>query len=146
MTVDDEALLTGIREVYDEADPEPPDLVDRVEFALSMAEPDGEILRPVRPREGAVARGDDEQARLITFNGNTVTIMVNMTPAPDGTLRVDGWFTPAAAYRVELRGTSGTLTTSSDPGGRFSFDHVPHGLAQIAVLTDVPMITPAIDL
>jgi hypothetical protein len=145
MSPDEKAILAQICDVYDEADPEPADLVDRVEFALTFAAPDARILRPVRLREPAIARSD-EQTRLITFNGESLTIMVNLTPNADGTLRLDGWLTPGASHPIELYVPSGVTTTTSDKGGRFSFDRVHHGLTQITVLTDVPVITPAIDL
>lgn len=141
----DAVVLGNVRRLWSVADPVPVDLVDQVLFALDVADLDVEFLRCGNRLGLAAARGD-EQTRLITFDGSTLTIMVNITANADGTARVDGWITPAACHPVELRTSAGELSSASDDGGRFSFDSVARGLTQLLVRAGGGVTTPTIVL
>jgi hypothetical protein len=54
---------------------------------------------------------------------------------PDSLVRIDGWLAPAAALQVELRfpEPASPRVVSADAAGRFAFDGVPHGIAQLLV-------------
>ena len=142
----DEELLRRLRDMWDETDPAPALLADLACFALDHATADDEVLEVVRqPRLAAAARGD-ERSQLITFDSASLTIMVNVTPHADGSLRLDGWITPPAAYPVELRTPTSTRSTSCDENGRFSFTGVVPALAQLSVRANGTVTTPAIAL
>lgn len=144
MSTDDELLLR-MRDMWGEADPVPADLADLSCFALDHATADDEVLDIVRKPRLAAARGD-ERSQLITFDSASLTIMVNVTPHSDGSLRLDGWITPPAAYPVELRTPTSTRSTSCDDNGRFAFTGVVPALAQLSVRANGTVTTPAIAL
>jgi hypothetical protein len=130
----DLALLADLRTVYENVDPVPPGLVEQVQFAIALESLDVEVLR-LREADSplAGARGE-EQTRTITFDTESLTIMISISAAdPDDRVRIDGWLAPAAAHQIELRTASGSLTTVADDQGRFVIDLIPHGMAQLVV-------------
>ena len=70
----DVAILAGVREAYTALDPVPADLVDRVLFAIALADLDLEVCQLGAVSELAVAgtRGD-EPSRTIAFDGDSLT-------------------------------------------------------------------------
>lgn len=143
----DRAILAGVKDFWATADPMPSGLLDRIKFAIELETVDLEVMRltDVQP---AAARGD-EQSRLITFDSESVTIMVSIRPNPDGTIRVDGWLTPAGRHPIELRTSETGMATMSDEDGRFVLDTIQPGLAQLIVKptgTTRTVTTPSIAL
>jgi hypothetical protein len=70
-------------------------------------------------------------------------------PNKDGTIRLDGWLTPPASHPIELRTENGPVMTTSDDGGRFVVDGVPHGMTRLIVRPGSrtrAVSTPAISL
>jgi hypothetical protein len=144
----DELILSGVNELWGSVDPMPADLIDQVLFAIDLDSVDIEVLR-LAELEVVAARGE-ELSRLITFDGDRLTIMVRVSPNQDGTTRIDGWLTPAASHAIELRTVAGgSLAEVSDAAGRFVFGAVPAGLAQFVVHptgSEHTVTTPAISL
>ncbi|WP_033261610.1 hypothetical protein [Amycolatopsis vancoresmycina] len=142
-------LLAGVRELWEDADPMPATLVDQIRFAIQLEDVDLEVMR-IREQEAlAITRSAAEQGRLITFDSESLTIMVNVSPEPGGTIRLDGWLTPPAEHPIEVRTATGPLTTTSDAEGRFAVSGVPHGMVQVLVRTlgrSRTVSTPAIEL
>jgi len=142
-------LLAGVRELWEDADPMPATLVDQIRFAIALEDVDLEVMRIREQELLADARSAAEQGRLITFDSESLTIMVNVSPEPGGTIRLDGWLTPPADHPIEVRTCCGPLTTTSDAEGRFAVSGVPHGLVQVLVRTvgrSRTVSTPAIEL
>jgi hypothetical protein len=131
-------------------DPPPPALDERVLFTLSLTNLDAEVAR-LAAAAPAAAR-TTERTRTITFESTTRTVMITVVDRPDHLIRMDGWLAPAAATRVELRFPEPTAarTVTSDDAGRFVFDEVPHGLAQLVIHPPSPdaprVVTPSLDL
>lgn len=145
---DDAELLDAVRQVLDEADPVPAGLVDRVRFAIELDDIDVELSRLVMMPVLAAARSD-EFARLVTFQSDSLTIMVTLEQGTDGTTRIDGWLTPASCRRIEVRCTTGPMSTESDDTGRFSLDAVPAGNVRLVVhdaASPLRVITPTIEI
>jgi hypothetical protein len=145
---DDDALLAAVAAVLDAADPVPPGLVDRVRFAIELDDVDAELSRLVE-MSSLVAARSEEFTRLVTFQGDTLTIMVTLEQRADGTTRIDGWLTPAACRRIEVRCPAGPRSTESDDTGRFSLDAVPAGTVRLVVHDPGGthrVITPTIEL
>lgn len=126
----DDAALADIRRHWEALDPVPADLVERVRFAVALSTVDTELLRLIETESLAAVRGD-ERTRLITFGGDTMTIMVNVSPNDDGSARLDGWLSPPAACAIELRTSRGPLRTEADGDGRFALAAVPAGGVQL---------------
>lgn len=142
----DAAILAEVRHLWTDNDPVPDGLVDQIQFAMDLEYLDVEVLRMTMLDAAASSRGD-ELSRLVTFSSDTLTIMIRVFPAKDGTNRIDGWLTPGDCHPVELRTGNATLTTESDPTGRFAFVAVPGGLTQLMVKptgTAKTVTTPAI--
>jgi hypothetical protein len=128
----DAEILDGIRTLYTEVDPPPRHLVERVQFALELADADVEVFRLGLDHDLVTAtRG--EQSRTVTFDSDSMSIMIRLSPGEHGRIRLDGWLAPPAARQVELRTRGSARSTDADDQGRFVFDEVPHGLVQLAV-------------
>ncbi len=132
---DDQAILGRLAEVYALLDPPPGDLDERVSFAIELAGADAEVARlSERLAIGSGARGS-ERIRTITFDADSRAVMITVTDQADALVRIDGWLAPGAALRVELRmpEPAQPLNVIADAAGRFAFDGVPHGIAQLLV-------------
>jgi hypothetical protein len=135
----DHEILDRLAGVQARLDPPPANLDERTTFVLELTTLDGEVARL---REdllvGSGARAL-QRTRTITFDADSCTIMVTIVERVDGLVRLDGWLAPAAALAVELRlaGTpdlpARSSTVTSNESGRFVFDRVPRGLAQLLV-------------
>ncbi|MFC4851995.1 hypothetical protein [Actinophytocola glycyrrhizae] len=145
---DDAALLAAVSALLEAADPVPPGLADRVRFAIELDDVDAELSRLVE-LSSLVAARSDEFTRLVTFQGDSLTIMITLERGADGTTRIDGWLTPAACRQVEVRCPARQLSTESDDTGRFSLDGVPSGTVRLVVHdpgSTHRVITPTIEL
>jgi hypothetical protein len=131
----DFALLNFLRAYYDEHDPVPDGLVERIQFELTLDALHAELatLMQMDMAGAGVRSAAPEAVRTITFTSESLTTMVTLTPQPDGTVRVDGWATPGAGIRVELLLTDGPRETYADDDGRFVFEDVPSGLAKFVM-------------
>jgi hypothetical protein len=128
----DFSILRGVRALWHALDPVPSALVDQICFAMALESNDFDVLRLTERMRFEVARGE-EQSRLITFDSDALTIMIKIDRNRDGTVRLDGWLTPPASHPIELRTPAGSMTTTSDGGGRFALDGIGPGMAQLVV-------------
>jgi hypothetical protein len=150
---DDQAILYRLAGIYALLDPPPADLDERVSFAIALEDADAEVARlGVWQMAGSGARGT-ERIRTVTFDADSRAVMITVALRADGLVRIDGWLAPAAALRVELRllEPAPARIAIADTAGRFVFDGVPHGIAQL--LVDAPtdetaprVVTPAFSL
>jgi hypothetical protein len=128
----DLTLLDEIARLYEAVDPMPPDLAERVKFALELEQYDGEVLH-AREEPLVGARGAAPESRTVTFDSESLTVMIDIGVPAGDMVRLDGWLAPPGDHVVELRTSQGSLSTRADEGGRFVFDAVPRGLAQLVV-------------
>ena len=120
-------------------------LVEQIQFALQLEDVDFEVMR-ISEAELAATRSS-EQGGLITFDSDSLTIMVKVTAETGGTIRLDGWLTPPAGHPIEIRTANGPKGTNSDADGRFAVGGVPHGMVQVVVRTPgLAVSTPAVEL
>jgi hypothetical protein len=127
-------LLEGIREVFESADPMPTDLPERIRFTLALRNLETEVARLTAEDERpAVSARGTEQSRTITFDSDSLTIMIRIDANQDGTARVDGWLAPPQRREIEMKAATTSLSVSSDEQGRFAFARVPRGTAQLIV-------------
>ncbi len=134
MATADAALLDQLQSMWEHTDPVPSGLVERVTFAIGLDNLDVEMMRLTEEvLVPAGARGA-EHVRTITFGGESVTVMVTVSQERrQDVFRLDGWLAPSAALSIELRRADGSLSTVSDEDGRFVFEDVPPGLAQLVL-------------
>lgn len=130
----DVAVLDTVRGLCEAADPVPPQLYDRVRFALDLGDVERELATVCDAVEPMVAVRGDEHAKTITFECGQLTIAITITPTGHNRNRVDGYLAPAGALQVELRSGELRAQTRSDDYGRFAFDDVAGGELQLAAL------------
>jgi hypothetical protein len=131
----DESVLAKIKALFEAVDPAPPDLAERVRFAVALADLEAEAARLVEEAafEPALTRGTTEESRTITFDSTELTIMIRIDANADGTVRVDGWLAPPRACRIEVSLPDGALAVEADADGRFAFSSVPRGTVRFVV-------------
>lgn len=148
-------ILSQIRDAYAASDPMPPDLPERIRFSLALRELEVEVASlAARESQPALASRGEEQSRTVTFDSDSLTIMIRIDPNGDGTVRVDGWLAPPQRREIEMKTESSPLTVLTDEHGRFAFAIVPRGTAQLIVRSaqDGPsgsgrsVVTPALVL
>lgn len=141
----DMSILADVHAFHSLTDPPPADLTERVRFAIALEDIDRDGLDVVVSRlqdeqlVGSGARGT-ERTRTVTFDSDSLTIMVTITGSASGGVRIDGWLAPPGPLRIELRITRDRAdsrgqshTTTADGTGRFVFDGITPGLAQMLV-------------
>jgi hypothetical protein len=134
---DGSRTLDSIRELFQTTDPMPPDLPERIRFALALRHLEVEVARVAEADERAVAVRGTECSRTVTFDSDSLTIMIRIDANPDGTARIDGWLAPAQRSEIEMKIEMKTgprsLSAACDEHGRFVFARVPRGTAQLLV-------------
>jgi hypothetical protein len=142
----DAELFKALARVTDRVDPMPPGLVERIGFALSLAELEAEVarLQELDLTASGVRSEAGEQARTVTFTSQSLTTMITVEPIGDDRVRIDGWLAPAGPARVELRRGADSRQVEADDDGRFVFADVPSGPVQLVVHRPgvAPVITP----
>src|SRR5579863_2503789 len=123
----DLGLLDDIRELYQAVDPMPADLPERIRFSLSLRDLEIEMARFVDEEMSAAGVRGAEQSRTITFDSESLTVMIRIDANKDGTVRVDGWLAPPQRREIEMKTVADPLRVSSDEQGRFAFARVPRG-------------------
>ena len=130
----DLALLDDVRDLYQAVDPMPADLPERIRFSLALRGLEVEVARLTAEEDLPVlATRAVEQSRTVTFDSDSLTIMIRIDANTDGTARVDGWLAPSQRREIEMRTTAGTLSVVSDEQGRFAFTSVSRGIVQLVV-------------
>ena len=151
----DLGLLDGIRELFQAADPMPADLPERLRFFLALRELEVEVARlSTEEHQPSLAARGAEMSRTITFDSDSLTIMIRIDANRDGTVRVDGWLAPPQRREIQMKTTLDSLIVASDEQGRFAFARVPRGTAQLVVRpedseqseTGRSVVTPALIL
>jgi len=133
MIPDDESLLATVRELFAVADPMPPDLTERIRFMFALRQLDAEVAHIVGADGARLGARGTEESRTITFDSDSLTIMIRIDSNPDESVRVDGWLAPPQSRRVEMRMTDASLDVMADGSGRFVFPGVPRGSARVVV-------------
>jgi hypothetical protein len=150
----DFALLADMQDLYQAMDPMPADLPERIRFSLSLRDLETEVARLAEEDLSAAAVRGAESSRAITFDSESLTIMIRIDANSDGTVQIDGWLAPPQRREIEMKTSADPLSVSSDEHGRFAFSRVPRGVAQLTVRPAGPkqsgagpaVVTPALIL
>ena len=111
----DFAILDGIRAIFEQIDPMPADLPERVRFSLALRGLETEVARLVTEEDPrlAGARGT-EQSRTVTFDSDSLSIVIRIAGNKSGSVRIDGWLAPPQRREIEMQTSAETLSVSSD--------------------------------
>jgi hypothetical protein len=129
----DAALFARLRLAWEEVDPVPADLVDRMVAAVAVEDLTREyaLLTLVEGSLAAV-RGEADTATL-QFSDGTTSVLVHVTVTEDGARRIDGWV-DATALAIRLVQGEREWSTDSGEHGRFAFDSVPAGVSRLRLV------------
>jgi hypothetical protein len=129
----DAALFARMRRMWEDVDPVPAGLVDRMVAAVAVEDLSREyaLLTLVEGTLAAV-RGETDTATL-QFSDGTTSVLLHVSATDDGSRRIDGWVDAAA---LAIRLSQGDREWSADPGenGRFAFDSIPPGVCRLRLV------------
>ena len=134
----DAATLGELRAMYEDLDPMPDDLVERVKFSLALDEMFEEVARMTRvPMEELAVRGEPTAG-----HPHRDADLLRRAPHRDGDRQPDR---PRAAAHRRLAGAerdavgcgsaiqgAASRETTSDEDGRFSFEDLDEGFGQLS--------------
>jgi len=130
----DAALFARMRSAWEQVDPVPADLVDRMVAAVAVEDLSREyaLLTLVEASELAAVRGESDTATLQFSDGST-SVLVHVAATEGGGRRVDGWVDATA---LAIRLIQGDKDWSADAGehGRFAFDDVTPGMTRLRLV------------
>ncbi len=142
----DLAVLSDVRAVFEQVDPMPTDLVERVKFGLALDEVFTEVAEITRmPMDALAVRNDatlGTRTETLTFSAERITAMVTVSRVA-GTVRIDGWIAPPGAIEVRLRMHDERRSVVADNSGRFVFNGLSEGFAQLTFVLDDSADDPA---
>ena len=129
----DAALFARMRAMWQDIDPAPADLVDRMVAAVAVEDLSREYaLLTLVTGDLAAVRGDTDTATL-QFSDGTTSVLVHVTVTEDGARRIDGWV-DAAALAIRLVQSEREWSTDAGEHGRFAFDSVPAGVSRLRLV------------
>ncbi|MEO6702258.1 MAG: carboxypeptidase regulatory-like domain-containing protein [Jatrophihabitantaceae bacterium] len=151
----DEQILTGVARLFERVDPVPDDLVERLQFAITLDALQFEIAQlQLMPQAEMAGRGGGEQTsavKTLTFTSDSLTTMVTISADGPDRVRIDGWAAPGGQASVELNQSGESRQVIADEDGRFVFADVEHGLTRFIVRAadgsaHPPVVTPAVEI
>jgi hypothetical protein len=130
----DAALFARMRSVWEEVDPVPVDLVDRMVAAVAVEDLTREyaLLTLVETSELAAVRGASDTSTLQFSDGST-SVLVHVAATEGGGRRVDGWV-DATALAIRLIQGDKDWTADAGERGRFAFDDITPGMARLRLV------------
>ena len=120
----DEELWTDLAAMWEERDPVPADLTERVLVTIAMDDLDAkyEILHLVeRSTELAGTRGPEAPV-TVTFASDDITVMMHVSVTAADRRRVDGWVAGPAVDSLTVVDSTGARTSVEVEDGRFAID------------------------
>ena len=129
----DAALFARMRAAWEDVDPVPAGLVDRMVAAVAVEDLSREYaLLTLAEGSMAAVRGEADTATLQFSDGET-SVLLHVTATEGGGRRVDGWVDAAA---LAIRLAQDDREWSAEPGdhGRFAFEEVTPGVARLRMV------------
>lgn len=127
-----------LAQMWEERDPMPADLPDRVLVALALEDLDAqyEMLHLVERSKELVGTRSVAETVTITFAAGEFTVMLHVSPMAPDHCRVDGWVAPAQPMIVKVVQPGSTRTVRVDATGRFSLSELGVGLTRFVLVTE----------
>ncbi|MGC5221287.1 hypothetical protein ACPW96_01675 [Micromonospora sp. DT81.3] len=132
--VADAALFARLRAVWEDVDPVPADLIDRMVAAVAVEDLSREyaLLTLVESAGLSAVRGESDTLTL-QFSDGTTSVLLHVTATESGHRRIDGWVDGTA---LAVRLAQGDREWSADAGesGRFAFEEIPSAVSRIRLV------------
>jgi hypothetical protein len=129
----DAALFARMRAMWQDIDPVPAELVDRMVAAVAVEDLSREYaLLTLVSGELADVRGDADTLTLQFSDGDT-SVLLHVTAPEEGKRRIDGWV-DATALAVKLVQGDRERTAELGEHGRFAFDDVKPGVCRVRLV------------
>jgi hypothetical protein len=129
----DAALFARMRAMWQDIDPVPAELVDRMVAAVAVEDLSREYaLLTLVSGELADVRGDTDTLTLQFSDGDT-SVLLHVTAPEEGKRRIDGWV-DATALAVKLVQGDRERTAELGEHGRFAFDDVKPGVCRVRLV------------
>jgi len=126
----DAAMFARLRAAWEERDPVPAGLIDRMVAAVAVEDLSREYaLLTLVEGEYAAVRGESDTSTLQFSDGET-SVLLHVTATESGDHRIDGWVDAAAAAVRLVQGEREKSATVGEHG-RFAFDGVRAGLTRV---------------
>ena len=126
----DAALFARLRSVWEDVDPMPADLVDRMVAAVAVEDLSREYALLTLVETSLAATRSDSDTMTLQFSDGTTTVLLHITQTETGKHRIDGWV-DAAALAVRLVQADRELPAELGEHGRFAFDGVPAAVSRL---------------
>ncbi|MDL9978510.1 hypothetical protein [Microbacterium candidum] len=126
----DTALFTRLRRTWEDVDPVPADLADRMVAAVAVEDLSREYALLTLVETDLAAVRSDTDTLTLQFSDGTTTVLLHVTQSDTGKHRVDGWV-DAEALAVRLVQDAGEFAAELGEHGRFAFDGVPGGVSRM---------------
>ena len=128
-TADDAALWESLASMWDDVDPMPEALVERVLVTLATRDLDAEyeLLQLVERTDRLAGARSSAEALTISFSGASFTLLLRVGGIGTAFRRVDGWVSPAREMRVSVKQDDRTWAADVDSSGRFELPRLPGG-------------------
>lgn len=130
----DAALFARMRTMWEEVDPEPADLIDRMVAAVAVEDLSREyaLLTLVEGSTLAAVRGETDTATL-QFSDGTTNVLLHVSATEEGSRRVDGWV-DGVALAIRLAQGGDEWSAEAGEHGRFAFDAIPAGVCRLRLV------------
>lgn len=142
---EDRLLLGAIGRMFDELDPMPAGLTDRVRFVLALDSLEAEMASVTSEMalESSVRSVDSEDVRTLSLAVDEITAVLTVSRSPDGLVRLDGLIVPAMEATVRVIQGRNVMHARSNDLGRFSLSDLDPGQSWFLVLPDGATGLPA---
>jgi hypothetical protein len=130
----DAALFARLRTAWEEVDPVPADLVDRMVAAVAVEDLSREyaLLTLVEGSVLGAVRGEADTATL-QFSDGTITVLLHVSATEEGARRVDGWV-DGAPLAIRLIQGGRDWSAEASEHGRFAFEAIPAGVSYLRLV------------
>lgn len=130
----DRALLALVREVFDELDPPPPEIITAAKASFTWLTVDAELADIAFDSLLDVSPGVRSTAgpRLVSFEAAALTVEVEIGET-GGSRRLVGQLVPPSEAEIVVRHGNGEISAHADELGRFTVDGVPVGPVSLLV-------------
>jgi hypothetical protein len=119
-------LLANIRNVFEEFDPVPPEVMQAAKGALVWRTSGADLAELTADSRADSGPAGGGSPRLVGFEAEALAVEVEIAEAGEAR-RLIGQLVPPSAAQVTVRSTGGEQTIEADELGRFVAEKVPPG-------------------